>query len=472
MFYNYAGLWWQDYYDRVLKAALQIVKIVKQPVGRDTLGEPESNEEAAPRKRLLRLPSTFSSLRHRNYRLFFFGQMISLIGTWMQWAAQGWLVLQLSDRYDMMGYVRTAQTLPLALLSLFGGVLADRFRRRNILIVTQSAAILPPLLLALLVFTNVVQVWHIAVLASLSGAVAAFDMPTRQAFVIKMVERKDLMNAIALNSSLFNSARIFGPLVAGALMHWIGIEYCFTANGLSYLAVVMALVMIRVAESPSRTQGESMQRRIVAGFSYVRSDKRVLGLFGIMAVVGIFGFSYMVLMPAFARDVFKRGPLGYGELLAFNGIGALVGALFVATVAKKVRKKRRLLLVGVLIFCVAITVFSNTAIMTVARVSLVFAGIGMIMFFTTANTLVQSVVPEEFRGRVMGIFAFVFGGTMPVGSILFGIAAQHIGLSLTVSTGAVICAILTVIAYVVGRKVGAPPPRAQTPDRIEPQIPY
>jgi MFS family permease len=443
------------------------------PVGRDTLGEPESTgTETGPRRRLLRLPSTFSSLRHRNYRLFFFGQMISLVGTWMQWAAQGWLVLELSNRYDVMGYVRTAQTLPLAVLSLFGGVLADRFRRRNILIVTQSAAVLPPLLLALLVFTDVVEVWHIAVLASLSGVVAAFDMPTRQAFVIKMVNRKDLMNAIALNSSLFNSARIFGPLVAGALMHWVGAAYCFTANGLSFLAVVIALVMIRVAESPNRKQGESIQRRIIAGFSYVRSDKRILGLFGIMAIVGIFGFSYMVLMPAFARDVFKRGPLGYGELLAFNGIGALVGALFVATVAKKVRKKRRLLLEGVLIFCVSITVFSSTSVMTVARVSLIFAGAGMIMFFTTANTLVQSVVPEEFRGRVMGIFAFVFGGTMPIGSILFGIAAQHVGLGLTVQTGAAVCAVLTVVAYTVGKRVGAPPPRAEAPDRIEPQIPY
>jgi MFS family permease len=439
---------------------------------RGSLENSNADGKTATRKRPTWLPATFSSLRHRNYRLFFFGQLISVTGMWMQWAAQSWLVFDIARREDVLGIVRSVSTLPLAVLSLFGGVLADRFRRKSILITTQSMAVVPPCILAWLILTGSVEIWHIALLISLSGIVTAFDMPTRQAFVLEMVNRKDLMNAVSLNSALFNSARIFGPLVAGVVIAWVGIGYCFMFNGLSYIAVVFALLLIRVPVHAPRPPGESVKRRLAAGLRYVRSDWRLMGIFGLVGIAGVFGFSYMVLMPAFARIVFKTEALGYTGLLAFNGIGALAGALFIATVGGKVKNKRHLLFIGILIFCLAITAFSLTTSLAIALTSLVFAGVGMTMLFTTAMTLVQMIAPEKLRGRVMGIYSFVFMGSIPVGSLAAGFAAQHIGRALTVQIGALVCAVTALAASVIGRRVKAPEMLPEPPETSGVQIPY
>lgn len=440
--------------------------------------ETQSGQQAAPtpKKRSL-LPSTFSSLRHKNYRLYFFGQLISLPGTWMQWTAQGWLVYDLALKHHpdiaklILGLFGTMATLPMAILPPIGGYVADRFPRRTILLITQSASMIMPLILAALVLFDMVQVWHVALLAGLLAVVFSFDMPARQAFVIDMVGREDLPNAIGLNSGVFNSARVAGPAVAGIVMALVGIGYCFLINGISYIAVVAALLMMRLGKAQKVRQSGSFASRVLAGFSYVRRDKRVFGLMALLAVVGVFGFSYTRILPAFARDIFGAKDVGFAQMLTFNGFGAIVGSLIVATLAPK-GGKRRLLFTGALVFCVALTGFSFASEFTAGLFLLAVIGTGLIMFFVTANTLIQSVVPDEFRGRVMGVWGLVFGGTMPLGSLLAGAGAEYIGLGLTVRIGAIVCAAAALGASIIGRRIKAPEVRAEPEQPVELQSPY
>jgi len=406
-----------------------------------------------PQGRLVRaISTTFASLKHRNYRLFFFGQLVSLVGTWMQWTAQGWLVYQITGSKLMLGVVGMVGTLPLLLFSNFGGVLADRFPKRTLLLITQSSAMIPPFILAILVLTGTVEVWHIATLAGILGLVIAFDIPARQSFIIEMVGRKDLMNAIGLNSGIFNSARIVGPAVAGIVMAAVGIGYCFLLNSLSYIPVVVALALIRVEKTTTPKTASSFWKRMLEGFAYVKSDPRIVGLLALLASVVIFGFSYMVLLPAFAKDIFAIGETGYAKMLTFKGIGALVGALTVASLASRIKKKQSLLFCGVLLFSSAVATFTLMKDFNAALLTLLFAGAGMIIFFSTANSIIQTLVPDEFRGRVMGIWTFVFGGSLPVGRFIAGTAAEYIGLSLTVQIGVAICATATFIAILISRR--------------------
>ena len=428
-----------------------------------------SHEPALRHRRRFFLAATFSSLRHSNYRMFFFGQMISLIGTWMQMTAQGWLVYELTGSKVMLGVVGMVGTLPLALLSPLGGFAADRFPRRSVLLVTQSCAMVMPLVLSALVLTGAVRVWHVALLAGFLGVVNAFDMPTRQSFAIEMVGREDLMNAIGLNSGIFNTARIVGPALAGITMASIGIGYCFMLNGLSYIAVVAALAMMDVPGTGTRERSGSFLRQIAGGFSYVKKDARLSGLLGLLAVVSVFGFSYTSLLPAFGRDVFRVGPRDYSLLLTFNGIGALTGALVVATFGNRRRGKRQVLLAGIALFCVAISAFSLTRALAAGLTSLLLAGAGMIMFMTTANTLIQSTVPDEYRGRVMGIWTFVFGGAMPVGAICAGTVAHYIGVSLTVRLGAAVSIMMAAAAAITARRLKPLPAPGYVPG---PESPY
>ncbi|MBW2638281.1 MAG: MFS transporter, partial [Deltaproteobacteria bacterium] len=357
------------------------------------------HQTTAPRKRRFPFSATFASLRHRNYRLFFFGQMISLPGTWMQWTAQGYLVYDLALRHHpeyakvILGLFGTIATLPMAILPPFGGYVADRFPRRSILLVTQSISIIMPLILAALVLLDVVRIWHVAVLAGMLAVVFSFDMPARQAFVVDLVGKDDLPNAIGLNSGVFNSARVVGPAVAGIVMAVVSIGYCFLINGISYIAVVIALFMIRLPGVERRLQSGSLFRRLAAGFSYVRKERRVFGLMALLTIIGVFGFSYTRILPAFARDIFNVKDVGFAQLLTFNGFGAIVGSLIVASLAGRGNKKH-LLFVGGFIFCVGLAAFSFAGNFTTALVFMPFVGTGLIMFFVTANTLVQSVVPD------------------------------------------------------------------------------
>ncbi len=403
----------------------------------------------------------------------------------MQRTAQGWLVYQITGSKFMLGLVGMISMLPLALFSPVGGFIADRFSRRNVLVATQSLSMVPPLILAALVLTGTVEIWHIAVLAGLLGSIMAIDIPARQAFVIDMVGRGDLMNAIGLNSGIFNGARIFGPAVAGVMMAAVGIGFCFLINGLSFIAVVIGLLMIRL---PSRVANASMiedragasrlggalrsfYRHTAAGFSYVKSEPQLLGLLGLVAIAGVFGFPYMRLLPAFAQDIFKVEELGYSYLLTLNGIGALAGALTVATLAKYKRRKR-VLFTGVFLFCGGVIAFSFCGSFRVSLIPLALAGLGMTAFFSTANTMVQTTVPDEYRGRVMGMWTFAFGAAMPIGSILAGTVAQQIGAPLTVRIGAAVCAVAGIAALIISRKYRAPKEFEELPPADELYSPY
>jgi len=366
----------------------------------------------------------------------------------MQTAAQGWLVYDITRSRFFLGVVSALSTLPMSLLSPFGGVVADRFPRRRIVLFTQVSLLFPPLALSLLVLVGKVEVWQIAALGALSGVINAFDMPARQAFVIELVGRQDLMNAIGLNSGIFNGARIVGPAIAGTLIVTVGIGYCFLLNSLSYIAVIVALIFIQTPMVVSQSESGSVLDTVTSGFKYISRNRRLFGLLGLLALVCVFGFSYTVLLPAFARDILDVSAQGYGYLLTFNGIGAVTGALFVATMASKVKNRKHILFIGISLFSVSIMLVSLMTRFTLALLPLVFAGMGMIMFLSTANTLIQTTVSDEFRGRVMGIWTFVFGGSMPLGSFVAGAMAQYLGVPLTIKIGALICATAALIASI------------------------
>jgi MFS family permease len=388
--------------------------------------------------------TTFASLKHRNYRTFFFGQIISLVGTWTQSTAQGWLVYDLTNSKQWSGIVIGLGSAPMLLFSLIGGGIADRFQRRKILVITQSASVIPPLLLGLLILTGAVQVWHIAVAATMLGVINAFDMPARQAFVIELVGREDLMNAIGLNSGMFNTARIIGPAVAGIVMVSVGMGYCFVLNGLSFIAAVIALLIIRLPAPALKQHRGSAWKHLTSGIRYVLSDRRLSGLFALVAIVGVLGFSYVALLPAFVRDILGKSEKEYASLLTFVGFGSVAGALFVATVAKRAKSKKRILTVGIVILSVSLFAISLTKEYVIALIPLPFVGMGMIMFLSTANTFVQTNVSDEYRGRVMGMWTLVFGGSMPVGAVLSGTVAEYLGVSLTIQ----ICSCLSIIAAI------------------------
>ena len=280
---------------------------------------------------------TFAALKHRNFRLFFVGQLVSLIGTWMQSTAQGWLVYQLTGSKVLLGTVAAVGTLPMLLLSLWGGSVADRHSKRTVVLYTQTGMMLTAFVFAALVGSGHIQIWEILVLAALGGVAMAFDMPARQAFMVEMTSHEDLMNAISLNSSIVNGARVVGPAVAGFLMARVGMAWCFLLNGVSFIAVIVGLLMMRLPKFVPPQRLHSTGRHILEGFRYVAGHRRVRILMMLFAVVGVFGWSYAVLLPAYATDILHVGEGGYGILLSANGCGALLGALTVATWGSRVR---------------------------------------------------------------------------------------------------------------------------------------
>lgn len=382
---------------------------------------------------------TFAALRHRNFRLFLAGQLVSLIGGWMQSTAQGWLVYQLTGSKVLLGTVVAVGTLPLLLFSVWGGSLADRHPKRTVILFTEAAQMTLAFAFAALVWSARIQPWHILVLAALGGVAMAFGMPARQAFTVEMTSRKDLMNAISLNSSVFNAARIVGPSVAGLLMARAGIAWCFLINGLSYTAVIAGLLMMRLPRHVPPAAAHSAARHVVEGFAYVARHRQVRMLFMLLAVVGVFGWSYSVLLPAYATDVLRVGEAGYGALLSANGIGALAGALTVATCGSRVRP-RRLILTGLWVFAGMLGLLAVVRWLPLVLACLAVSGWGMLLYFATTNTLVQTNVPDAMRGRVMGIWALVFGGTTPLGGLESGLLSQAVGVPWTIAAGATICA--------------------------------
>ena len=394
---------------------------------------------------------TFSALKHRNFRLFFSGQLISFTGTWMTTTAQGWLVYQLTGSKALLGLVAAAASAPMLLFATWGGWVADRYPKRSVIVVTQTCSMILSFVMAALVWSDLVQPWHIILLAILGGITMAFDMPARQSFVIEMTSREDLMNAISLNSSAFNCARIVGPSIAGFLMAQVGIAACFFVDGLSFFAVIAGLLLMRLPKHNPIESASSAIGQALEGFRYVWGHRRVLTILSLFAVVGIFGWSYSVLMPAFAHDVLHLGANGYGMLMAGSGVGALAAALTVAS-AGHIFPTRIMALGGIGIFSAALALFAWNRNLYVEILLLALVGFGIVLYFSTSNTVLQSIVPDEMRGRVMGIWTLIFGGMIPLGSLQAGLMADSLGAPATIAIGAFICAIAALITLGVIRR--------------------
>ena len=383
------------------------------------------------------LSRTFASLRHRNYRLFFVGQLVSLIGTWMQNVSQAWLVYELTNSPFKLGVVAFCAGVPVLIFSLWAGVVADRLPKRRLLLLTQTVMMTLAFILAADVFLGTVLWWHIAVLAFLLGAANAFDGPTRQAFVVEMVGRNELMNAIALNSAMFNTARIVGPALAGIVLAAVGASWCFVLNGVSFLAVIAGLFLMDVKPYVGATATESPLKQIQEGLSYIWHHPTVRPLITLVAVSNMFALGYMALLPAFAQDVLHAGKVGYGFMSTAIGVGALAGALVLASLGDY-QRKGLVLTAGNLLFPAMVIALSLSRSYHITLGFLVVAGFGFMIQNATANTLVQTTVPDALRGRVMSVYMMVFLGFFPIGSLIAGAIAERFGVPIGAAFGGII----------------------------------
>ena len=393
----------------------------------------------------MRWPTGLRALRHRDFRLFWFGLIVSVMGTWMQNAAQGWLVLELTDSSLWLGLVAACGSLPMLLFSLPAGVIADRFPKRNILLFTQTLAMVQAFVLAGLIYAHIVQVWHVMVLAALLGVVNALDMPTRQAMVMELTGREDLLNAVSLNSSAFNAGRIVGPAIGGILMAAVGMATCFLINGISFAAIIVALAFIR-PRPPAEVMNGKMLAQIAVGIDWAKKEPVARALLMLIAVVSIFGMSYAVLLPVFARHVFDAGPKAYGFLVSSYAAGAMASAVGLAALGDRWNLGRPLT-VGGFLFPLALFGVALAPRYALAMGSLFLTGVGMMMFNAAANTILQKLSPDELRGRVMSIRALLFAGMMPLGSLQIGALGQWLGPRDAVAIGGAVCFIAALIAW-------------------------
>ncbi len=418
---------------------------------REPLLEQKSQQQQV--KGLLR---TFVALRHRNFRLFWFGQLISLTGTWMQSIGQAWLILELTHSAWLLGVVGALQFLPVMLLSLFGGVLADRLPKRKVLLFTQSFAMLQATVLWILVATGHVQIWEVLVLASLLGLTNSLDMPTRQAFVVEMVGREDLPNAIALNSSLFNMARVVGPGLGGLIIAFLGVAPLFLLNAISFIAVIIGLALIRMNElhalaKRSTSRGEAPKQNTLQslreGLTYVARTPSVLLVIAVIGIISLFGINFNVILPLFATDVLHSGALGFGFLSAAFGLGSLFSALWLAWGNR--RPSIQHLLTGALAFCVLEIFFALSHLYVLSLVLIAAVGFAQIVFSATANTTLQTVTPDYLRGRVMSVYMVVFAGSVPLGNLFTGGLAHLYGATISLLVGAGLSLIAAIACWIL-----------------------
>ncbi|MGE0351609.1 MAG: MFS transporter [Gemmatimonadales bacterium] len=392
-------------------------------------------------------PARFGALQHRNFRLFIIGQAISLSGTWIQNVAQGWLVLQLSNSAFLVGLVSTLGSLPVLLFTLYGGVVADRVNRHRFITILQALMLLDALALAFLTQFGVITVAWVGALAVVLGVLMAFEVPARQAFVIELVGRDDLMNAIALNSSIFNVSRMVGPAIAGVLIGAAGIAVCFFVNSASYVAVVIGLLLIRLPKADERRAARA-PRAFWEGFSHVLSDPWSRALVVLTATFSIFGFAFMPMLPVFAREVLKVQAAGYGGLVSAVGVGATAAALFLAAFGHRV-PRRRTVLGGGLLLGAGLVASAFTRSYLVAMAIFTVVGAAMVLNNVLTNTLLQTYAPDHLRGRIMGVYSFLILGMMPFGSLQAGFVAEHLGVQVAIGAGGGIC--LLVLAWVTWR---------------------
>ena len=383
----------------------------------------------------------FRSLRHRNYRLFFIGQGISLIGTWMQQIAVTWLVYRLTGSAMLLGVVGFATSIPMFLLSSFAGVLADRFDKRRMLLATQSVAMLQAAVLAILTLAHAISVVHIIPLAALLGLSNAFDMPTRQAFLVQMIEEKaDLGNAIALNSSMVNGARLIGPSIAGILIATLGEGPCFLLNAMSYLAVLASLLAMRLPPFERAQRMESVLRGWKEGVRYVAASPRIAAILLLLALVSMMGMPYTVLLPVFARDILGGGPHTLGFLAGSTGVGALAGALLLASRKGTAGLERWIAGAG-MIFAAGLCGFSFSRALPLSMLMLGFTGFGMMVGLASSNTILQTLTDDDKRGRVMSLYATAFLGMTPFGALLAGSMGSRFGAPHTVLASSIAVAL-------------------------------
>ncbi|MEI2618629.1 MAG: MFS transporter [Thermomicrobiales bacterium] len=386
-----------------------------------------------------RLPRGLAAFRYRNYRLFWFGQLVSVTGTWMQSLAQAWLVLTLTSSALLLGLVSVFQFAPVLLIGLFAGVLVDRVNKRNLLVVTQSLSGVLAGLLAFLTWTGRIELWMVYAIAFCLGVVNAFDMPTRQAFVVEMVGKDDLMNAIALNSSLFNAARIIGPAVAGVLLAAVGPAAAFGLNSLSYLAVIAGLLLMKLGPHVTVVRGRGLQQ-MREGLRYVRSTEDILRPILLVGLVATFGMNFNVWIPLLAKHDLHGGAGAFGALMAASGVGSLIGALALAFLVTSV-KRWMLFTTAAALGALDITLALVGAIpLAIGVAMLALAAIGFCSTTTMAmaNTTVQTSAPDELRGRVMSVYTTVFAGTAPFGALVAGGVANSFGTPTSLLVGGLV----------------------------------
>jgi len=400
----------------------------------------------------------FPALYVRDFRIFWIGQLISFSGTWMQSTAQGWLVYSLTKSPLYLGIVATAASLPVLLFTLIGGVVADRLSKRTLLIITQTLSMVPALCLAILIDVGAVTVWQIVFFATLLGTVNAFDIPARQSFLVDMVQKGRLMNAIALNSAAFNGARIVGPVIAGITIAAIGVAACFYVNAVSFLAAIVALLMIKTrsngdGEKSMKSMGEDRRLHLSVvlddlseGLRYVKSEKNVFRIMSLVALFSLFGIPFVTLLPVFAEDILMVGPKGLGILAGSSGVGSLAAALFIAF-RGEIEKKGRFMSGAGALFGVSLLLFSLSRDYHASMVILLLAGLGMVSFLAVANTSIQLTVPDVLRGRVMSVYALVFLGIAPIGNAVMGSIAHGVGTDRAVSIGSSLCLFAVLLSW-------------------------
>ncbi|AAM71350.1 MAG TPA: MFS transporter [Chlorobaculum sp.] len=394
-----------------------------------------------------KLLAAFPPFASRNFRLYFVGQIVSMIGTWLQMVAQGWLVLEMTGSAFWVGVTAATSTVPTLLLSLFGGMIVDRYSRRTILLWTQALSMMLALILGAITLSGHITIPAILVLAFLLGSVGALATPAIQAFISEMVERKDLPSAVALNASIFNASRVVGPVLAGFMITWVGTGGAFIANGVSYVAVIAALLAIRPTAAPPRPAVEERPiQSIRSGIAYTRRHPVIRAIVLFVGVVSIFGWSFMSMLPVVARQTFGIGAAGMGYLYSAFGLGSLSGTVVVSMTSGKVRADR-LVIGGILTFAVALAAFTFATWLPLALFFLYLSGLGMLSAFATMSATVQRLVDDRFRGRVMSIYLMVLLGLMPFGNLLMGLLSEHFGTPAALRTGAMVTIAATIFLF-------------------------
>ena len=394
----------------------------------------------------IRWQETFAALKHYNYRLWFVGQIVSLVGTWMQMTAQGYLIYQITGSPAYLGLVGFVGGVPSLLFTLYGGVIADRLPRRTLLVITQTSMMILAFILAALTFTNVVLPWHIVVLAFLLGIANAFDAPARTSFILELVSREDMTNAIALNSTMFNLGAVIGPSVAGLTYAAFGPAWCFTINGITFIAVIVALLLMRITLATQPPRRTTALADLGEGIRYVLSNRIILSLIGSVGIVSVFGIGMLNLLPAWAKDVLNGDVTTNGWLISARGFGSLVSALMLAYWGNR-KMRGKLWTVGAFVMSATLFIFAWIRWLPLSLIALIVVGWGFMLVLNISQAIVQSLVSDVLRGRVMGVYTLVFFGSMPLGSLLAGTVAEQIGEPYTVMIGAALLIILAIAAW-------------------------